>query len=292
MRIPFRLVDVFTHRPLAGNQLCVVPDPVDLPPDSMQAIAKEIGFSETTFVTAVAHDRYAMRIFTPTVELGFAGHPSLGTAFVLVSEGWVGTPATQSVAAGDVPMEVDVDAGWARMRQFPPTFGDEVSDRDGIAAALGLDVADLHPELPSQVVSTGLAHLVIPAMNSSAVVKASPDPRALAALLEPLGTGELATDGCYLFALQGSKAKARMFTSDAGIGEDPATGSAAGPLGAYLAERGLMSPGRIEISQGAEIGRPSTLEVDVARSNGTGSWEIWVGGGVVAVASGHFDLPF
>ena len=95
VNVPFRLVDVFTPRPLAGNQLCVVPEPGDLDDAEMQAIAKEIGFSETTFVTEATGDRYAMRIFTPGQELPFAGHPTLGTAFVLVSEGRVSSPATQ-----------------------------------------------------------------------------------------------------------------------------------------------------------------------------------------------------
>src|SRR5919201_6361036 len=103
MRLPFRMVDVFTARPLAGNQLCVVPDGGGLPPELMQALALEIGFSETTFVTTAAEDSYEMRIFTPGAELPFAGHPSLGTAFVLVSEGRVRSPATQRVAAGEVP---------------------------------------------------------------------------------------------------------------------------------------------------------------------------------------------
>src|SRR6266480_4211134 len=119
MRIPFRLVDVFTDRPLAGNQLCVVPEaPTGLDPALMQLVAKEIGFSETTFVTGASGERYSMRIFTPDRELPFAGHPTLGTAFVMVSEGRVQTPAIQEVAAGDVPVEVDLESGFAWMRQM------------------------------------------------------------------------------------------------------------------------------------------------------------------------------
>src|SRR5436190_12356596 len=110
MRIPFRLVDVFTDRPLSGNQLCVVPEPVPgITEDRMQAVAREIGFSETTFVTSFSANRYAMRIFTPDHELPFAGHPSLGTAFVLVSEGRLPSPLTQVVAAGEFGMSVDVE---------------------------------------------------------------------------------------------------------------------------------------------------------------------------------------
>ena len=107
MRVPFILADVFTDRPLAGNQLCVVPDSTGLTDDRMQAIASEINFSETTFVTEAAGDRYAMRIFTPGGELPFAGHPSLGTAFVLVANGRITSPATQVVKAGEFALEAD-----------------------------------------------------------------------------------------------------------------------------------------------------------------------------------------
>src|SRR4051812_29428444 len=126
VRIPFRLVDVFTDRPLTGNQLCVVPEPTELTTETMQALAREIGFSETTFVTSVEPGRYGLRIFTPFNEMPFAGHPTLGTAFVMVSEGRVSSPVVQVVAAGDVEVEVDVArdgrSGVARMRQLPPEF--------------------------------------------------------------------------------------------------------------------------------------------------------------------------
>jgi len=111
MDVPFRIVDVFTERPLAGNQLCVVPEPVELDDATMQALALEIGFSETTFVTEYGADCYAMRIFTPDQELPFAGHPTLGTAFVMVSEGRVTSPVVQVVQAGEIPVEVDVRRG-------------------------------------------------------------------------------------------------------------------------------------------------------------------------------------
>src|SRR5947208_9401793 len=122
MRLGFRLVDVFAKRPLQGNQLCVVPEETSMTDARMLAVAKEIGFSETTFVTSAGGDRYSMRIFTPGGELPFAGHPTLGTAFVLVSEGRITSPATQHVAAGEFAMEVDGAAGTARMRQRDPEF--------------------------------------------------------------------------------------------------------------------------------------------------------------------------
>jgi trans-2,3-dihydro-3-hydroxyanthranilate isomerase len=283
MRIPFRLVDVFTDRPLAGNQLCVVPDPVDVPTDVMQAIALEMGFSETTFVTEAGADRYAMRIFTPASELPFAGHPTLGTAFVLVSEGRVRTPCVQTVPAGEFAVEVAVLTGSARMRQHGPEFGRMV-EREAAARALGLSQPDLHPALEPQVVSTGIGHLMVGVENEGAVGRARPDPAPLEELLHRAGV-----DGVYVFHPSGQAARARLFFLAVGIKEDAATGSAAGPLGAYLAERGVIAPGRLTITQGIEIGRPSTLRVDVGTEQD--GWSIHVGGGVAKVGEGWFDLP-
>ncbi len=286
MRIPFRLVDVFTERPLAGNQLCVVSDGGEVDPETMQALAQEIGFSETTFVLESGGDRYRMRIFTPGSELPFAGHPTLGTAYTLVSENRVSSPVTQSVPAGEIEVDVDLVRGFARMRQLPPTFGKEVTDRELLAAANGLSPDRLHPDHPAQVVSTGLAHLIVPARDADAVAAAEREPRALQTLLEAAGT-----DAIYLFAIDGDgKAKARMFDTTRGIGEDPATGSAAGPLGAYLAERGAGGmPGTVAIRQGEELGRPSVLHVEVEPDGD--SWKVFVGGGVQIVGKGAFELP-
>ena len=293
MRIPFRLVDVFTDRPLAGNQLCVVPDDHGLSSDAMQAIAREIGFSETTFVTEAEGSRYSMRIFTPAKELPFAGHPSLGTAFVLVSEDRVRSPVTQNVRAGDFVIEVDVEGGFARMDQGVAKVELDPADPEGVAAALGLRTEDLHPAFPILVASTAVPYLIVPAAGEEAVVRAAPDRRLLRRVLEAAGP-----DGCYLFAMagdqpSGAEAKARMFTSEIGSKEDPATGSAAGPLGAYLAHQGIIGPpSRVTVRQGAEIGRPSTLLVDVeAAPGGDRTWRIFVAGGVAKVGQGEFDLP-
>jgi trans-2,3-dihydro-3-hydroxyanthranilate isomerase len=286
MRVPFRLVDVFTERPLAGNQLCVVPDAGAVPEELMPRLAQEIGFSETTYVLEAGGDRYRMRIFTPGSELPFAGHPTLGTAFTLVSEGTVTTPVTQSVPAGEIEVEVDLDRGFARMRQLPPTFGREIDDRELLAAANGVRPDQLHPDLPAQVVSTGLSHLIVPARDEAAVAAAERNPPALQKLLEMAGT-----DAIYLFASDSDgNAKARMFDVTRGIGEDPATGSAAGPLGAYLAARGVGGmPGSVAIRQGEELGRPSVLHAEVEADGD--SWRVLVGGGVQIVGEGAFDLP-
>ena len=284
MEVPFRLVDVFTPTPLSGNQLCVVPDPVELDEAAMQALAKEIGFSETTFVTEAAGDRYAMRIFTPDAELPFAGHPTLGTAFVLVSEGRVTSPGTQTTAAGDVPVEVDVASNSAWMTQLPVEFGRVFDDRALIARAAGLGLDDLEPDLPVQTVTTGLLWTIVPVRDADRLARAQRDGRALEEVVMISGD-----EGLYLFAMTDAGATARMFDAGHGIGEDPATGSAAGPLGAYLAEHGLGGmPGSILVRQGERVGRPSELHVEV-RDEG-GRWRVRVGGGVHVIGSGAFRL--
>jgi trans-2,3-dihydro-3-hydroxyanthranilate isomerase len=291
MRIPFRLVDVFTDRPLAGNQLCVIPEPVEASTELMQAIAREIGFSETTFVTSFGGDRYAMRIFTPAHELPFAGHPSLGTAFVMVSEGRIISPVRQVVAAGTFALTVDVHAGTARMRQLAPSFAEPLDEggRRALAEAVGLRIEDVIDALPVQKVSTGFGHLKLPVRDAATVARASPNKAALIPLLQAAGT-----DAVYVFAVEpgtegGSRAKARLFAPVAGIEEDAATGSAAGPLGAYLVHHGVIPSGRLTISQGAEMGRPSTLVVDVEPDGD--SLAVYVGGGVQVIGEGVFDVP-
>jgi trans-2,3-dihydro-3-hydroxyanthranilate isomerase len=286
MRVAFRLVDVFTEHPLTGNQLCVMLDPPDaVATPLMQSLAAEIGFSETTFVTGAQGDRYHMRIFTPAKELPFAGHPTLGTAFVLVSEGRVSSPAVQEVTAGEFPVEVDVDAGFAWMEQLAPEFGPEVPDRERVARAAGLERYDLHPDLPAKVVFTGLRQLIVPVRGEEEVARASIEPRTLTAVVE-----EAKADGLYLFALAEGGAVARFFGPGVGVDEDPATGSAAGPLGAYLAEHGVGdAKAPIRIRQGEKLGRPSELHVEVTRDDE--GWHVRLGGGVRVVGRGEFDLP-
>jgi trans-2,3-dihydro-3-hydroxyanthranilate isomerase len=282
--IPFRLVDVFCERPFAGNQLCVVPEPGSLDEATMQSLAREIGFSETTFVTAYDGDRYSMRIFTPDAELPFAGHPTLGTAFVMVQEGRVSSPLTQVVEAGEFPVEVDLDRKYATMRQLAPTFGPEIADLAGVAAGGGLIPADLHPDLPPQLVSTGLPHLLVPVRDEPTLRRATRNDDALQELWKRYGP-----DCIYLFALTEDGATARLFDAGLGIGEDPGTGSAAGPLGAYLAVRGVDGmPGRLTISQGQQVGRPSVLHVEVEPDGD--SWSVRVGGGVAIVGTGSFRI--
>jgi len=288
VRVRFVLTDVFSERPFSGNQLCVVPEPGGLNPVTMQTLAAEIGFSETTFVTSADADRYSMRIFTPTAELPFAGHPTLGTAYVLASAGRITSPAVQEVEAGEFHVTVDLAGRSAAVRQLPPVFGVEATDLRSVAEAVGISHRDLHPDLPPQVVGTGLNYLIVPVTTPTAVAQAVRNDRALPRLLNAARA-----HGAYLFAVtDGGGVKARMFPADAhhGVGEDAATGSAAGPLGAYLAARGLAGmPGTVAISQGEEIQRPSTLHV-AAEQDGEGEWSVVVGGGVFIVGDGAFEL--
>jgi trans-2,3-dihydro-3-hydroxyanthranilate isomerase len=286
MRVPFRLVDVFTDVPYAGNQLCVVSEPPpSLDGDSMQVLTREIGFSETTFVTATRPDGYDIRIFTPVTELPFAGHPTLGTAFTLASEGRTGTDVIQRCGAGDVRVSVDLGSGRARMRQLSPVVGPSYGDHKAVAGAAGLNVDDLVVELPILPVSTGIAHLMVPVRDEATIRRAVRDDRGCARVCE-----EADAESLYLFTVRGAgDVMARMFDRSASIGEDPATGSAAGPLGAYLSLHGLGDmPGSFVIAQGELTGRASFLHVDVAANDG--GWLIDVGGGVRIVGEGAFEI--
>jgi trans-2,3-dihydro-3-hydroxyanthranilate isomerase len=285
MDVHFRLLDVFCDRPFAGNQLCVVPEvPEGLDTAVMHTLAREIGFSETTFVMEAAGDRYTMRIFTPDQELPFAGHPTLGTAYLLVAEERVTSPVIQTTSVGEVPVEIDVEEGFGWMRQRPPVFGPEFPDRALVARAAGLEPDDLAPDLPAQVVSTGLGPLIAPVRDLETLRRAERDARATREVCERAG-GEC----LYLFAVTPEGVTARMFDPGVGIGEDPATGSAAGPLGAYLATRDRAGmPGRVTVTQGEQVGRPSFLHLDVAHDGG--AFVVRVGGGVRVVGEGRFRL--
>jgi trans-2,3-dihydro-3-hydroxyanthranilate isomerase len=286
MRVPFRMLDVFAEAPFSGNQLCVVPDvPEGLDSALMQTLAHEIGFSETTFVTAVRDAGYDVRILTPDTELPFAGHPTIGTAFLLASEGRVSPSLVQTSAAGEVPVKVDPENGRATMRQLPPVFSEPFLDRDAVAQGAGLDVHDVVEGLPIVAVSTGIAHLMVPVRDEAALRRAARADRACGAVCEAAGVESL-----YLFAVRGEgEVMARMFDRWASIGEDPATGSAAGPLGAYLSRESLAGmPGHVVIAQGEMVRRPSVLFVDVAADGDV--WAIEVGGGVRVVGSGEFSV--
>jgi trans-2,3-dihydro-3-hydroxyanthranilate isomerase len=189
------------------------------------------------------------------------------------------------VQAGEFGVEVDLPAGSASVRQHAPESGPELTDLARVASAVGLTAEDLDLATPPQPVSTGLFHLMVPVRSPEAVARAEMLSREIASLCE-----EHSCDALYLFAVTSEGAKARLFAPGLVLSEDPATGSAAGPCGAYLAVRGLgPMPGSMVIRQGEEIGRPSTLHV-TAQPDGD-SWSIVVSGGVRIVARGEFDLP-
>jgi trans-2,3-dihydro-3-hydroxyanthranilate isomerase len=286
MEVEFRLVDAFTEVPFQGNRLCVVPQaPRALSDEQMHVLALETNFSETTFVTEARSDGYTMRIFTPDAELPFAGHPTIGTAFTLASEGRTSTTPVQTTSIGDVPVEVDLERGFAWMTQRPPEFRSAFDDRALVAGAAGLAPDDLHPDLPMQVISTGLGPLLVPVRDEITLRRAERIESGCRRATEASG-GEC----LYLFAIRGDgDVLARMFDASLGVGEDPATGSAAGPLGVYLAAHGLAGmPGTATIAQGEMVGRPSFLHVEVRPSDQT--WTVRVGGGVRIVGEGVFRL--
>jgi trans-2,3-dihydro-3-hydroxyanthranilate isomerase len=284
VRRPLTWLDVFTSTPLAGNQLAVVHDADGLDEDTMLAFARETRLSETTYVQRPTRSGadYRNRIFSTPGEMPFAGHPSLGTAVAVArARGVKRARYVQQTPAGLQPIEVELDGdrGRATMLQERPTFGTEPAPADVMAAA-GLAAADAHPQLPPQVVSTGAPHLLAPLSDTAALRRAAPSRAALGALLEPLGAMLL-----YLVALdpQAGSADARGFFVDpAAITEDPATGSAAGPLLAYLRARAGTTA--LTVHQGAEIGRPSRIDC------------VWeddrprVSGDVVVVAEGDVLL--
>jgi trans-2,3-dihydro-3-hydroxyanthranilate isomerase len=280
----FRYVvaDVFTDKPLAGNQLAVFTDAREVPEEELQRLAREINFSETVFVyppESGGHVR--IRIFTPAAEIPFAGHPTLGTAFVLAAPLQLGEIRLET-GSGIVPVRLERDERgrivFGRMEQPLPTV-EPYSDEQRLLDALGVDGS----ELPVELYDNGLRHVYVALTSEDAVATLQPDFGRL---------GELpAVLGINCFAGTGKRWKTRMFAPGGGVPEDPATGSAAGPLALHLARHGRVAFGdEIEISQGTELGRPSTL---YARADGSAESveRVEVGGSAVVVARGEFRLP-
>ena len=270
-------LDVFTDRPLAGNGLAVVHDADGVGDATMLAFAKETRLVETTFVQSSQVADYRNRIWTPAEEIPFAGHPSLGTAVAVALErGETEVEYRQQTQAGVQPVRVrrDGDRAYASVLQEPAIFGAEV-DPAAITAALGLAPGDAHPTLKPQHVSTGLATVIAPLRDAAAVSRARKDQAAVAALAG--GTFNL-----YVCAVDGETARARSFPSEL-EGEDAATGSAAGPLLAYLNAR--LGLERLEVAQGVEMGRPSRLQAELEDGR------VRVGGDVVVLVTGTLRLP-
>ena len=274
------LADVFTDTPFQGNQLAVFTDAREVDPELMQRLALEIGFSETVFVLPPENGGHArISIFTPLSEVPFAGHPTLGTAFVLGAPMQLGLILLET-GRGVVPVELERDSSgkivFGRMEQPVPTV-DEVAETAELFKALGVEGS----ELPVERYDNGLAHLFVALPSEDAVAGLRPDLEALAAL------GPTCVN---CFAGSGSRWKTRMFSPADGVAEDAATGSAAGPLACHLARHELIRWGQeIEITQGVEIGRPSTLYARAEGGDGLID-RVEVGGSAVTVARGEFRI--
>jgi len=249
---------VFTSTPLAGNGLAVIHDADGLSDATMLGVARETAQSETTFVQAPTADGadYRNRIFTMDEEIRFAGHPSLGTAVAVArAQGVAQARFLQQTGAGLQPVEVELrgDVAHASMLQEPAQFGEPV-EAASVLGALGLGPADAHPELPVQPVSTGMRHLMVPVRDHVALERARPHVARVEAIEAQTDTMVL-----YLFVPgEDDTVRARGFVSERGqVLEDPATGSAAGPLCAYLHEH--TGATETTVAQGLELGRPSRL---------------------------------
>jgi len=279
----FRYVvaDVFTETPLAGNPVAVFTDARALEDDEMQALARELNLSESVFVLpAEAGGHARIRIFTPGIEMKFAGHPTLGTAFVLGGPMQLAEIRLET-GMGIVPVRLERDHDrivFGRMEQPLPSW-EPYSEEAALLSAIGVT----RSELPVELYDNGARHVYVALASPEDVARLRPDLSALADLPAVLGIS--------CFAGEGSRWKTRMFAPAGGVSEDPATGSAAGPLAVHLARHGRIGFGdEIEISQGAEIGRPSTL---YARAEGSAEQldRVEVGGSAVVVARGEFRLP-
>lgn len=295
----FKHVDVFASKPLQGNPLAVFSDAADSSGEEMQSIAREFNLSETTFVSnpTSSEANYKMRIFTPGMELPFAGHPSIGTAYVLAKEGRrfpLTKPVThvnQEIGIGVLALEIEYDGskiGRVDMTQGTPKMGRKVEDLQRLADLLRIAVKDIEgTRLSPQVSSTGVNQLMVPISRLSVVSKLRPDLNGLVDFAKEMECEA----GVYIFTRETideeADVHARFFAPDVGVSEDPATGSAAGALGAYLAHSQSLphDNGKFIVEQGIEIGRPSTIHVQTLQ--GVGGLVVKVGGNVVDVIEGE-----
>jgi trans-2,3-dihydro-3-hydroxyanthranilate isomerase len=285
LNLTFYIVDVFAEEKYAGNQLAIVRGGAGLPDEGLQKMALEMNYSETAFVLSEEETEggYDVRIFTPGDEVPFAGHPTLGTAYVIQHE--ILTSPVESVTlklkAGEIPVTFG-EVLW--MRQLPPTFG-AILDPALFTRTLNLETADLDDRSPVQVVSTGLPALIVPLRDLDALRRCKVD---WERYTEVAGPGK----NLYVFCPEShddgpGDLSARMFANDLGVPEDPATGSAAGCLAAYLLEHSYLGTDAVDVrvEQGYEIGRPSLLYLQATRDRD--EIRVDVGGKVQMVARGE-----
>ncbi|MGI2328923.1 PhzF family phenazine biosynthesis protein [Planococcus sp. YIM B11945] len=297
----YSLFDVFTKQPFGGNQLAVFHEGDGLSAETMQKIARELNLSETVFLCAPHHpkNQKSLRIFTPQMELPMAGHPTIGAAFMMADQELIPTDEGQNdwileETVGDIPVMVHKKDGRiarVEMKQPLPTFGEVFPERQLAADLLSLAAEELDPGLPLQTVSTGVPFLFVPVKSLASIrnINFRSDVWEKHFSLHP--------NAQHIFAFtteteeMDSTVHSRMFAPAMGIPEDPATGAASGPLGAYLVEHGVVpfeESGNYAIrsEQGMEMGRPSFIEIAI-RKNGTEFQEIKIGGTSVAVGNGE-----
>lgn len=297
--MPYQRWDVFTSRPFSGNQLAVLLDATAIPDDDLQRIANEFSLPETAFVlpSSAAGCAYRLRIFTPARELPMAGHPTIGATFALAAAGLIDNRAPSvTLELGVGPTNVDLDwqetrLGRAWMSQPPPVFGPTMDDAQALGNVLGVPSSDLaFGDTPAQFLSSGVQLLFVPLPSRALVDAVALDRAALQRLCRQHGVEECPV---YVFCTDEAgtgQAYSRMFAPVFGIPEDPATGGACGPLGAYLAKYrpAVLIDGGLVNRQGVKMGRPSTLYISVGE-HGSGAAPR-VGGEAVFVGEGCLRL--
>jgi trans-2,3-dihydro-3-hydroxyanthranilate isomerase len=298
-RLHYHLIDVFTDRAFGGNPLAVFTEGAGIPDPLMQSIAKELNLSETTFVLAPDDPKHdcRVRIFTPGSELPMAGHPTVGTAFVLAREGILKkSDVIFEEAVGPVPVSIELEngaPGFIEMRQPLPKFGLRFGDVDAIAEMLSLEPRAIREtKLPVEIVSCGVPYLLVPLDGLESIRRI----RFRTDVWERVVRGQAPAPDVFVFTtaaeFPGSDIHSRMFAPAHGISEDPATGSAHGPLGCYLVRHGVL-PSEDELrfvsEQGVEMGRPSFLRIRIAHDRGEIS-AVRVGGTCHYMGGGYFDI--
>jgi trans-2,3-dihydro-3-hydroxyanthranilate isomerase len=290
--------DVFTDQPLAGNQLAVFTDTAGVTTEQMQAMTRETKFSECTFVqpAEIAGTDVRLRIFGPASELQFAGHPVIGSTFALADDGVIAPGRkefTFGLGIGPTLVELEWGTGadqgrlkFAWMTQQKPVFGPTLNAPGPLTAALGLDASALRPGVLPQEVNCGSPFFMVPLVSRAAVDQAVVDIRAAAAMFE---AAKITRRGLFIFSTEPGADGATCYSRMMGANEDPATGSASGPLGCYLVKNGLVSAdkaGSIVSAQGVKMGRPSRIHIKIDQAGGEIS-RVRVGGTSVLVGEGR-----
>jgi trans-2,3-dihydro-3-hydroxyanthranilate isomerase len=287
--------DVFTDRPLTGNQLAVFTSPAGLSADDMARVTREMNFSECTFLFPAeqAGTDVRVRIFSPDGEMPFAGHPVIGSTFALAHEGLVKPPRGRVILGlglGPTPVDLEWkgnDVSFAWMTQQRPKYGPTLEARDRLASVLGIERSAIHDRTPIQEVSCGLGFVYVPLTSRAAVDRCVLDPRAGAALFKEAG---LAARGIFVFSVEPGGDQATVYSRMLGADrEDPATGSASGPLGCYLVRYRLVAAsqaGQIVSAQGVKMGRPSRVHIRIAGTPDEIT-DVKVGGASVLVGDGR-----